>query len=698
MKKNTIIKIICFALAVFIAAYAGVASVGFAGLEREKLDSEELIYFAQDFFANGKYSDYYCSTEFKHKKTSEAINLLNLLNLGDGSKQAYKELKKDPYLDPESLGIYDYNSYKRKYDSTAKAISENSFDYVIVRNDDDKIVATNVSSLNDKSTDEIKEFFFSESKKESSDTLYGDKTRFYYDYDSVSFTKSDYYSDYYSIYLHYIDNDRSVSSYTEKYGEFYNNLSSWLIKIGICAALLLVLLIVLIVFSGKKSDGKGIHLLRTDKIFVMIRTIINSVILYILSLFTKELFIGFFEKKSVSPWLASFIAALICVSGTLVFFDLVLYFARNIKAHKLGERVLIIRSIRKRKEALSRVSSDLIDLSKGFRRFYLSSFIIALVLVIVALIFVFNHAEECIYAIPVIILSLIISWIVFTLRRIRDAQIVLDAIKTIHGGDDVQIDSSKMKTKLRPYADAMNEISESKKAAVEKAVMEQNTKTELITNISHDLKTPLTSIINYIDLLSKTNITNEKALEYIDILGEKSSRLKRLIEDLVEASKATTGNIEVNLMNMSFTELCRQIAGEYEDEMQAQGLELIAEIPDEEIVINADQRMIYRVLDNLMNNARKYSLPGTRVYFSLEKEGFAATFRLKNISKAELNISAEELKQRFVRGDTSRTENGSGLGLSIAESFCELMGAKLELEINGDMFTASVRFKTVPNA
>ena len=220
-------------------------------------------------------------------------------------------------------------------------------------------------------------------------------------------------------------------------------------------------------------------------------------------------------------------------------------------------------------------------------------------------------------------------------------------------------------------------------------------KAELITNVSHDLKTPLTSIINYVDLLKKEDIQGEKAREYIEVLDRKSQRLKKLTEDLVEASKASTGTLTVNPERLGVTQLVTQALGEYSEKLSAAGLTVVSTLTEEEVYVQADGRHFWRILDNLMGNCVKYAMPGTRIYLDLVAWDGYVTLSLKNISAGQLNIPAEQLMERFVRGDESRTTEGSGLGLSIARSLTELQGGLFRLEVDGDLFKAVVSFPQV---
>ena len=238
-------------------------------------------------------------------------------------------------------------------------------------------------------------------------------------------------------------------------------------------------------------------------------------------------------------------------------------------------------------------------------------------------------------------------------------------------------------------------ISRGLKAAVTEQVKAERLKTDLITNVSHDLKTPLTSIISYVDLLKRENIENPRVQEYITVLEQKSSRLKNLTEDLVEASKASSGNITLDLIPIHYTEILQQSLGEFEDKLAARSLQVLTTLPQEDVLILADGRQLFRVLENLLNNCCKYALLGSRVYIELQKDEEIATFTMKNISEAPLNVSPEELTERFVRGDVSRSTEGSGLGLSIAKSLTKLMNGKMKIEIDGDLYKVSLSFPLV---
>mgnify|MGYP004660517607 FL=1 len=294
------------------------------------------------------------------------------------------------------------------------------------------------------------------------------------------------------------------------------------------------------------------------------------------------------------------------------------------------------------------------------------------------------------WVIEKLVLGAAVIFFALMLRRLQRGGQALAA-----GELSYQVDTKHMVGGLRSHGENLNSIAAGMERAVDERMRSERFRTELITNDSHDIKTPLTSIINYADLITREPTDNEKIHEYCAVLTRQSERLKKLIEDLVEASKASTGNVEAQLAPCQISVLLTQAAGEYEKRLAAAELTLVTQQTDESVRIMADGRLLWRVLDNLMNNACKYAQPGTRVYLTLEKQGGDAVISLKNISREELGIPAHELLERFVRGDSARATEGSGLGLSIAQSLTELQGGQLELAIDGDLFKVTLRFPCI---
>ena len=264
------------------------------------------------------------------------------------------------------------------------------------------------------------------------------------------------------------------------------------------------------------------------------------------------------------------------------------------------------------------------------------------------------------------------------------------AAKNIADGDlNYRVDTSKMRFDFKAHGEDLNRIGDGLSLSVDDRLKSERMKTELITNVSHDIKTPLTSIVNYVDLLKKEGLTGT-AGEYVEVLDRQSARLKKLTEDLVEASKASTGNLHVTLETVNVSEFLEQAQAEYAARLVTAGLTAVRQVPEEALPARSDGRYLWRIMDNLLGNACKYALPGTRVYISANRQEEMVVISVKNISREKLNISADELMERFVRGDSSRNTEGSGLGLSIAQSLAALMGGRLELTVDGDLFKAEV--------
>lgn len=283
-----------------------------------------------------------------------------------------------------------------------------------------------------------------------------------------------------------------------------------------------------------------------------------------------------------------------------------------------------------------------------------------------------------------------VIYLVITLNRLkRGAREIAD------GKIDYKVDTKYLVLDLKDHGGDLNRIRSGLNLAVEERLKSERMKTELITNVSHDIKTPLTSIINYSDLIRREECDNENIREYAEVLHNQSERMKRLLDDLVEASKASSGNIDIMLAECDARVMISQISGEYYQKLSDAGLDLICTTPEDEIKIMADGRRLWRVFDNLMNNACKYALSGTRVYVSLEEVDGRAVFSFRNISRDPIAVGSDELSERFVRGDASRNTEGSGLGLSIAKSLAELQNGTFDITVDGDLFKVTVSFATI---
>ena len=288
---------------------------------------------------------------------------------------------------------------------------------------------------------------------------------------------------------------------------------------------------------------------------------------------------------------------------------------------------------------------------------------------------------ECLILVPVIL------YFVICLKKLQIA-----GQRIAKGNLEHKVDTSYMIGEFKEYGETLNNIGEGLSVAVNEKIRSERLKTELITNVSHDIKTPLTSIINYVDLIKKQDSQDENIRGYIDVLDRQSNRLKKLIEDLIDASKASTGNILVEKSPCELGILLSQAVGEFDERAKSKNLEIIVQDYKESLIVLADRKHLWRVFDNLMSNICKYSQNGTRVYLSLDKIESRAIITFRNISENQLYVSGDELTERFVRGDTSRNTEGSGLGLSIAKSLVELQDGDMKICIDGDLFKVIISF------
>lgn len=292
-------------------------------------------------------------------------------------------------------------------------------------------------------------------------------------------------------------------------------------------------------------------------------------------------------------------------------------------------------------------------------------------------------------SLPMLLLYLLLA--VFALYIAIGFATLQRGSKALAEGDySKPVDTRFLRGDLKRCGENLNKVQQGVQRAVDERLRSERMKTELISNVSHDIKTPLTSIVNYVDLLKKEEINNPKAQEYLEVLDRQSKRLKKLTEDLVEASKASSGVIPVDCQPTNVNVLLSQLEGEYEERLQKAELTMIVHPAAGDPVVLADGKLLSRVMDNLMNNIGKYAMPGTRVYAAAAADEKESTISIKNVSRNELNVSADELMERFVRGDSSRRTEGSGLGLSIAKSLVELQGGRFELSIDGDLFRADI--------
>lgn len=386
------------------------------------------------------------------------------------------------------------------------------------------------------------------------------------------------------------------------------------------------------------------------------------------------------------------VICLICGTYTMAWFLIgYLSLVRRIKAGTLWKNSLI----RKVLKWIGKCSGKLADFARAFSRNTAEK--IKVLLVGGAFLFLQFLIIGCIFSgAGVLLLALMavdVAVMIFAIRKADGLDLIMNGLKKISDGElQYKIKTDTLTGKQKVMAEYINNIGSGLDAAVENSLKKERMQTELITNVSHDLKTPLTSIINYVDLMKRENPTDPKIQEYLRILDEKSQRLKVLTEDVVEASKASTGNIKLEMNDIDFVEMVQQVIGEFEEKFQEKNLTMMVHFTDEPSIIYADGQRMWRVLENVFGNVVKYAMEGTRVYAEISNRNKKVTFSLKNISAQPLNISADELTERFIRGDVARNTEGSGLGLSIAKSLTELQGGEFKLYLDGDLFKVMITF------
>lgn len=453
----------------------------------------------------------------------------------------------------------------------------------------------------------------------------------------------------------------------------------WLLDMKNALIPLTVLFVVLTLFcffwqmaaAGHWQGFEGIHLTWFDKIPLDLMAVV-----FMLPI---GFFIGYFNYASsiaVALWGA---AVLNCV------FLFLITFVTRCKAGTVLKNNVIWYAIRLLWRILKAIGRWIGHLVRSIPIIWRTALVI-----LAAFIFALAIGSNMsVLSLPMLLLYLLLA--VFALYiAIGFATLQRGSMALAEGDYSKPVDTRFLRGDLKRCGENLNKVQQGVQRAVDERLRSERMKTELITNVSHDIKTPLTSIVNYVDLLKKEDIDNPKAQEYLEVLDRQSKRLKKLTEDLVEASKASSGVIPVDCQPTNVNVLLSQLEGEYEERLQKAELTMIVHPAAGDPVVLADGKLLSRVMDNLMNNIGKYAMPGTRVYAAAAADEKESTISIKNVSRNELNVSAAELMERFVRGDSSRHTEGSGLGLSIAKSLVELQGGRFELSIDGDLFRADI--------
>ena len=495
------------------------------------------------------------------------------------------------------------------------------------------------------------------------------------------------------LYFVSVDKDFPVLDRIKQEKLVYDKFEPWLVPVmaGSVLALILALagVVILTIGAGRNNEDKKVHLNFFDRCY----TEIVAVVVFMIWLMGTSVIVQAMDDEEMR-----------IVWKTIGFGTLGLWFGiwflagwlslvRRIKARSLWRDSLLRHILLLVRKCFSKCSNLLVFLGGNM----ISRVkIILLFGIFIFLQFMFTgmtvEGGSALSLLLMIVMDCAVLY--YLIKKAWGREQIIAGLKKITDGDlQYKIPTEKLSGEQEMVADYINHIGEGLDAAVENSLKNERMKTELITNVSHDIKTPLTSIINYVDLLKRENPEDPKIRGYLEVLENKAQRLKVLTEDVVEASKASTGNIALEMTDLNFIELVHQVIGEFEEKFEERNLTMVVHFDEEEAIICADGRRLWRVLENVFGNVSKYVMENTRVYVDVKVDRPNVQLSLKNISAQPLNISAEELTERFIRGDVSRNTEGSGLGLSIAKDLVQLQGGELKLYLDGDLFKVTIEFK-----
>lgn len=477
------------------------------------------------------------------------------------------------------------------------------------------------------------------------------------------------------------------------FSEYYSYTLPALIVGMITAILALGMLLHILQNTGRASrEDTNVYLTPIDRIpieFVLILAFVELVVIVML-IATEDRF-DYHAVFSMTN--RDFVRLFVGLEGGyLLGCTWLLTFVRRAKAGCFWKQSLVRAGISFFKKAASAIVRQKNLVAKTIEYFLLYWLVTGVA--IIQLVLAIRWRDEILLLISaVIFIAFNIFVIIMLVRKAKGEESIREATRALAEGNlAYTAPQIKRLHTEQVIIDNIDHLSDGLHEAIEKSLYDERMKTEMITNVSHDIKTPLTSIINYIDLIKREEVENEKVQHYLEVLDRKSQRLKQLTEDLVEVSRISSGNIELERVPIDLGELLRQAMGEFEDKFAEHNLKMVEKIPEEAHMIYADGRRTFRILDNLLQNVYKYAMPGTRVYMDLSCEAEIITLEIKNISQAPLNIEVSELMERFVRGDQSRTTEGSGLGLSIAQDLVKLQDGEFRLYLDGDLFKVVIRF------
>ena len=475
------------------------------------------------------------------------------------------------------------------------------------------------------------------------------------------------------------DGDNSDTFVSLYWAELIYNCRYQLIVIAAVSFILcLVLFIFLLCAAGHRAGSEGIVPSFVDKIPFDLFTLLMIVAISCLWAILAEMY--------YDSILLIMLACLVILVAALLILLYIMSFAVRVKLGGIIKGCIIYKVLAWVWRLIRSVCHAIAELVRGMPLVPKSCVAVAVLLLLELI----SMNSGVVWLITNALLAAALIYTAICMKKLLTAGQKLAA-----GDESCVVDTSKLYGPFREHGEDLNTIRDGVSLAVEARMRSEHFRTELITNVSHDIKTPLTSIINYVDLLGKEKPENEKMREYIDVLQRQSARLKKLIDDLLEASKASTGNLTVNAEPCDVGVLLDQTLGEYGEKLNAAGLEPVLTKPEKPVIIMADGRHMWRIFDNLLNNICKYSQRGTRVYLEVYERDGKAVVTFRNISSRQLNISSDELMERFVRGDSSRNTEGSGLGLNIAQSLAQLQKGVMELTVDGDLFKVTLTFDVV---
>lgn len=495
------------------------------------------------------------------------------------------------------------------------------------------------------------------------------------------------------LYFVSVDKDFPVLDRIKQEKLVYDKFEPWLVPVmaGSVLALILALagVVILTIGAGRNNEDKKVHLNFFDRCY----TEIVAVVVFMIWLMGTSVIVQAMDDEEMRiVWKTIGFGALGLWFG-IWFLAGWLSLVRRIKARSLWRDSLLRHILLLVRKCFSKCSNLLVFLGGNM----ISRVkIILLFGIFIFLQFMFTgmtvEGGSALSLLLMIVMDCAVLY--YLIKKAWGREQIIAGLKKITDGDlQYKIPTEKLSGEQEMVADYINHIGEGLDVAVENSLKNERMKTELITNVSHDIKTPLTSIINYVDLLKRENPEDPKIRGYLEVLENKAQRLKVLTEDVVEASKASTGNIALEMTDLNFIELVHQVIGEFEEKFEERNLTMVVHFDEEEAIICADGRRLWRVLENVFGNVSKYAMENTRVYVDVKVDRPNVQLSLKNISAQPLNISAEELTERFIRGDVSRNTEGSGLGLSIAKDLVQLQGGEFKLYLDGDLFKVTIEFK-----